>query len=333
MDPTEEYTQRRERYRREEQILQKRSIAIGNWRLAIGVTEAVLAWLVFGAKILTPWPLLLPVLAFIVLAVWHQRIMRSRTLAERAAVYYERGLARLRDEWLGTGIAGERHRNPGHVYAEDLDLFGKGSLFELVATTRTAAGEDTLADWLLHPAASEEVLQRQEAVDELRFCLELREDLALLAADVPPAVNVKLPGDWGNEAPVNFPAVLSPLMALLALGGIAAVLGFFAGRVPIWIPVGILGCDYALIFILRAKVQQVLGGVEGGRDVMLLSALLHRLEREKFESRKLKRLRAMLEAKGDPASKRIARLCRLVDWLDSSDHVLIRIVRTLILWQ
>ncbi len=333
MDPTAEYTERRERYHREEQILQKRSIAIGNWRLAIGVTEAVLAWLVFGAKVVSPWSLLVPVLAFIALAVWHQRIMRSRTLAERAAAYYERGLARLRDEWPGTGIAGERHRNPEHVYAEDLDLFGKGSLFELVATTRTAAGEDTLASWLLHPAESEEVLQRQEAVDELRFCLDLREDFALLAADVPPNVNVKLLGDWGDAAPVTFPPVLSPLMALLAMGGIAAVLGFFAGRMPLWVPVAILGCDYALIFTLRAKVNQVLGNVEGGRDVKLLSALLHRLERERFESRKLKRLRAMLEAEGEPASKRIARLGRLVDWLDSSDHVLIRIVRPLILWQ
>ncbi len=217
MDPMAEYTARRERYRREEQILQKRSVAIGNWRLAIGVTEAVLAWLVFGAKIVTPWSLLVPVLAFIALAMWHQRIIRRRTLAERAAAYYERGLARLRDEWLGRGITGERHRNPEHVYAEDLDLFGKGSLFELVARTRTAAGEDTLASWLLHPAESQEVLARQESIDELRSCLNLREDIALLAGDVPPTLNVKLLGDWGNAAPVNFPAILAPLMVLLAI--------------------------------------------------------------------------------------------------------------------
>ncbi len=80
-------------------------------------------------------------------------------------------------------------------------------------------------------------------------------------------------------------------------------------------------------------MQQVLENVEGGRDVKLLSALVHRLERERFESRKLKKLRAMLEAEGEPASRRIARLGRLVDWLDSSDHVLIRIIRPLILWQ
>ena len=71
----------------------------------------------------------------------------------------------------------------GHPFARDLDLFGPGSLFELLNTTRTDVGEETLADWLRSPAAAAEIAGRQQSVDELRPLLDLREDIAVLAAE------------------------------------------------------------------------------------------------------------------------------------------------------
>ena len=70
-----------------------------------------------------------------------------------------------------------------HPYARDLDLFGPGSLFQLIDTARTESGEETLADWLRAPADSREVLARQEAVAELRDRIDFRETLAVLAAE------------------------------------------------------------------------------------------------------------------------------------------------------
>ena len=43
-----------------------------------------------------------------------------------------------KNRWMGGGETGERFRNPAHVYEEDLDLFGKGSLFELISTAQNA---------------------------------------------------------------------------------------------------------------------------------------------------------------------------------------------------
>ena len=60
---------------------------------------------------------------------------------------------RLDDRWIGTGATGERFSEPAHPYAEDLDLFGRGSLFELLSTARTHVGEETLAEWLRTPAS------------------------------------------------------------------------------------------------------------------------------------------------------------------------------------
>ena len=46
---------------------------------------------------------------------------------------------------MGTGEPGDRFRDDHHVYANDLDLFGRGSLFELLSLARTRTGEETLA--------------------------------------------------------------------------------------------------------------------------------------------------------------------------------------------
>ena len=74
-----------------------------------------------------------------------------------AVAFYERGLARVRHEWIGRGESASASTRPDHLYADDLDLFGRGSLFELLATARTQAGEEMLAAWLTAPAPPEEV--------------------------------------------------------------------------------------------------------------------------------------------------------------------------------
>ena len=71
------------------------------------------------------------------LAILHEQVIRARTHAETAAAFYRLGFARMEDRWSGTGATGDRFRDPKHVYADDLDLFGRGCLFELLSTAQT----------------------------------------------------------------------------------------------------------------------------------------------------------------------------------------------------
>ena len=96
------------------------------------------------------------------------RNTRLHSQVERIACFYENGMARFSHQWQGRGIGGEELRPPTHAYASDLDLFGTGSLFELLCTARTSVGRTTLANWLLNPAQWEEVAERQAAIVELR---------------------------------------------------------------------------------------------------------------------------------------------------------------------
>jgi hypothetical protein len=334
MNPLTEYETRRDRWRQERQSLERLFIRVGNWRLILGILEALLAWLVFGKGAIGGWILLGPLLAFIALVVWHHRIMRRRTAADRAIKFYESRLASVNGNWMGTGPAGDEFRSPDHVYADDLDLFGKGSLFELASTCRLAAGEQTLATWLLAPASSEQVASRQEAVQELSARLDLREEIALLGEDIRANLHVEPLARWGSMPPVVFPAGARLLAPVLAIAGVVALVAIFAGKWPLWPFVAILVCDLLLGWACRKQVMQVSSTLEDPAQALrLLSLLLAHLERRQFASPHLQELRGKLVTAGLPASKRIARLERWLDWLDSSDHLLVRIIAPILLWR
>ena len=126
--------------------------SVGFRALFAGLLGLVILLLAFGAHWLSSWWLVPPILIYTILLYYHERLTRAWYRSLRAVAFYENGLARLRDDWKGRGQSGSRFQDETHPYASDLDLFGVGSLFELLCTARTRTGEDTLATWLLHAA-------------------------------------------------------------------------------------------------------------------------------------------------------------------------------------
>src|SRR6266702_3703877 len=132
----------------------------------LGYAKVALAFATFlSAVLLLNHPtaikfLLAPAVLFVLLAVLHEKRLSALRFRQRAIHFYEGGIARLEDRWAGIGETGERFPDPSHPYARDLDLFGRASLFELLCTARTRAGEETLARWLLAPAPPDEVRGR-----------------------------------------------------------------------------------------------------------------------------------------------------------------------------
>ncbi|HEY4962342.1 MAG TPA: mismatch repair protein, partial [Terriglobales bacterium] len=200
MLPSEEYVQRRNARQLRVSQYEQIHIRLGNARLLLAAVAVVMAWASFRAHDFSPWWLAAPVAAFVGLASYHTRILRARELAQRAAEFYEKGLARVEDRWANSGETGQRFDNPHHVYAADLDLFGNSSLFQLLSTARTRMGEDTLAEWLLSPAPVERVHERHAAVNELRDQLDLREDLAVLGEDVGVGVHPAVLSQWAESS-------------------------------------------------------------------------------------------------------------------------------------
>ncbi|MGH9695753.1 MAG: MutS-related protein, partial [Bryobacteraceae bacterium] len=199
----------------------------------------------------------------------------------------------------------------------------------MVSTARTAAGESALAAWLLEPASRETALLRQDAVKELREKLDLREAISLLGDDVRAGVDAESLGKWGSLAPVNFPAAMRWLAPALVIAGIVTLLAFFLGLIPLWPFLLVVACDFAVIFATRQQVAAIAGAVQTpGSDLNILVLLLERLELERFQSPLLRQSLVFL-----PVSQRVRHLKRWVELLDSSDHVLMRVVGPLLLWR
>jgi hypothetical protein len=331
--PRAEYEKRLQQRRSSAESMDGWHHRIGNARLILFIAAVILAWLAFKSQRISPWWILIPLCGFTVLVVLHGRVLQQLQQLRRAVEFYKRGLDRLDERWEGEGEPGDRFRDSSHPYSEDLDLFGKGSLFELLCSARTHAGEQTLASWLKSPAQITEIRARQGAVEELRSSLNLREDLAGIGTDLRAGVNPDTLIRWG-EGPMRFrsnairiAAALLTSLALVALG--------------IWISTGnhewfSLTVLIELLFVYfqrRAVGPAVASAENAGRDLALLASVLARLEREHFKAAHLKSLRAVLDREGKPPSRLIAQLDRLIVLLDSRRNMLFAPIALVLLWE
>ena len=331
--PGAEYARRLIERRDAAEHLAARAGRLSNLRLAVFLIGLAVAVAVFGPKLLSGWMLLPPLAAFAALVLWHDRVLRARQRADRSVAFYQRGLARLDGSWPGTGPGGEAFADPAHPYAADLDLFGPGSLFELLCTARTAAGEARLAAWLSAPAAPDEARARQAAVAELRPRLDLREELALQGEDVRAGVHPAALQAWGSEPALHGAQAWRLIAGALAALATLALMGWVLGGTGPLPLVCTLAMETLVALRFRGQVRHALAAAEQpARDLALLAELLERLEAECFEAPRLVALRAALDTEGRPASREIARLRGLIELADARRNQLFAPLAAMLLW-
>ena len=298
-------------------------------RLVLAALTLGVAW---GALLAHAFALVwtvLPIAAFIGAVLYHQRVRRARERAERAAAFYRRGIERIEDRWAGAGgPAGERFNDPHHIYAADLDLFGRGSLFELLCTARTRMGEQCLADWLRSPASLESIRARQAAVAELRSRMDLREQLALLGESASTGVYPEALVAWAHTPNALQQRWLGWMVWLLPVLAAAALI--------VWVVIGmvapfivILLVEAAVLYRLKARVEQVLYGVENAFDgLALFCALLGRLGQERFDAAPLQVLMQRLSSHTLPAARAMQRLAGIANYAGSRRNQLGQLLAT-----
>jgi hypothetical protein len=346
-DPVSIYSALLSQRRQETAALLGKHARFAYARLGLAVCAAAVVWLALQRGFSILW-ILAPAAAFVGLMMAHERVLRQLERRRRAEAFYERALSRLTGAWEGRGETGEKYADAAHPYARDLDLFGKGSLFELLSTARTHIGEATLARWLREPADPALARARQAAVEELRAQLDLRERLAVLAEDARSGVDPVSLARWG-EAPAQLAG--GGLRAwvwafrIFGIAGLAAGFMAMAGgagfvKLPGWFDV--FGRDLFLlalavngIFYYRNRVpmEAVVAAVdEAAHELRLLTEVLALLESQSVQAPLLVQLRASLDTEGAPPSTRLARLNRLTDYLDSRENIFVRLAEPFVLW-
>jgi MutS domain V len=331
-DAESEYRSRLKIFRATEARYKQIHAKLGPATLLLLAVSVVSAGWILTTRISAIYWVLLPISLLISFAITHERVIRAIRKFSRKIAFYERGLDRIGNKWMGTGETGDRFSDPSHPYARDLDIFGAGSLFELLCTARTRAGEEILAKWLLAPAPPDEVRLRNAAVSELRTRLDLREDLAVLGTDFRSGVQPEAFSAWGGGSSTLQPGLLQiifPLLAFLWICSLVAWAAFDLKYPALLISVVNLG----LASKFRERTSKSASAIEeAAHDLKLLSQVLARIEQEKFSSSKLSNLHAVFKEYGVIASQGVARLNRLVDFLVSRRHLAVQVLDPFVFW-
>ena len=317
MSPTEQYSQRL--VEREARLVQYDVLdaRIEGIRLAIGASFLIIAWLCFGPVSLPGWWLGTPVLAFIAVLIYHQRVRSLRTHAQKAVQYYRAGLERLSDQWSGNGTAGARFAVQDHIYADDLDLFGKDSLYELLCAARTQMGETILAQWLLAPAAIDTIYARHASIADLRSRFAFRESMAIDGDILKNELHAATLDAWAqapNRLGGGWIRWIAPLIAGLAIAAIA-IWATWGAAFPL---LAVIMIEIALMVFLRKPIHTAITTVESAfEDLKGLSVLLKRIEAQRFDAAPLHSLQLKLSSHGLGAGAALSKLATIVNFVEA----------------
>ena len=315
----DEYRQRAIQFASERDALARPRNRLANLRLLAAVVIAVAAVLLILER---TWPpavvLVIGLAAFVWLVLRHRRVVLQQ---RRAALLYEinwEGVARYLRDWDRLPMRHTPHVEPNHPFANDLDLFGRASLFHLLDTVTTPMGETALRASLLEPESPAGVVSRQDAVRELAPERDWRQELALQG---------RLAGEQREEPEAFLTWAEGPLalqsrrwLVWLARLGLAATIVVAALVLGDWIPAswiaGPLLFNLVVSQLGKPDAAERLEAVRSQHHAIgAYAGLLTHLDTSSFNAPYLSRLHQRLLATGQPAHVQIARLGRLTGWI------------------
>ncbi|WP_430810578.1 MULTISPECIES: MutS-related protein [unclassified Carboxylicivirga] len=328
-DTKQFYTQSLGHWQVKEQALKRRFVVNAWLRLVFFVAAFSLPFMFFHYWSLTFFiAFALLFIAFMAL-VWRAgRIRKQREYVKHRSELIAKELACIDGTWIEAddGAAFMEH---DHDYAHDLDLFGKGSLFQFINRTVTPQGAKCLADQLKHISCNRTALEaRQAAMGELAKKSEFRQHFYALAA--------LAAADNKRNEPLDL--TRQPDLSFLSKGTRVLIFGFLltAILVVFLILTGVLKASLLLVLFFSGlgvvgltikKINKAHSAVSSlGRYLQRYSHLIRYVEQNKMETPYLLGLKNTLIADGQSASEITARLSVLIQRFDQRLNMLLGVV-------
>jgi hypothetical protein len=233
--------------------------------------------------------------------------------------------------------AGETWIDTSHDFSNDIDLFGKDSLFQCLNRTFTGYGRAVLAGWLSDPyILAKELRERQEAVKELSGFLEWRQEFmahgigkSLEKSDIESLLW------WLNKDEFFFTSIVKrSLIIILPALTVASLVMVIAGIVPYQLFISFFMLNLMLTgFGLRNtnRIHQLLS-----RKYEFLASvykLLTHFETQQFKSAVLSGIRSGLTGGPASAAMKIKKLSGVIKSFDSRLNIFAGfLLNGLILW-
>ena len=210
---------------------------------------------------------------------------------------------------------GVEYGNLAHPYSNDLDIFGKDSLFQNLNRTSTYIGEVKLAKLLLSKVPNDRIILNQKAIKELSPKIDWRQYLSALAKSTKDKKEVyQRLIHWTRIKDDEFPLFLtiisyaSPLLLMLSL------LSYYFTENSLFFYIAVALFILNLILLttqLRKIKEEIIGSDKIHNIIKSYSFIIEGIEGECFESAKLNDLKNQLVCKKGYASYQVRKLSYL----------------------
>ncbi len=221
---------------------------------------------------------------------------------------------------------GREFADPAHPWSHDLDIFGRGSLYQYLNRTSTLKGRALLAEALTtEPAGPEAIKKRQQLLGDLKKRIDFRQTFTA-RGEMFSENEDDLPGieKWlSSEAYIvkrKWLFYLALVMSALSLGSITYGI-IVPGGASLLLPV--LLFNFALLSPFIARTNQYQGSISKKHDLLQGYALLLDLIADTpFENEDLK----TMQSGAAEGMKEVKKLSKLISWFDQRLNMLLGVV-------
>lgn len=319
---------------------EKSIITIAYLRLATLIIGISVVFYTFRIKsyVVSLGVFILSLIIFIYLIIKHDKEINKKNYSVAMKTVNERALKRLTGEWKEFQEDGSEFRDATHSYSEDLDIFGKGSLFQWINSTRTFIGKESLKNRLIKPLkTASNITRTQQALQELAANLEWRqlfEAEGLVVSD-----NCNDPKElyeWAKDRNELYSKLwliilvrIIPAITLCLIG-----LYFFTSLISLRVVFLMLTLNLAILFIDSKKRGAAFNSIYKYKNsITIYSKLIELIENKDFHSEYLKELKGNLSAlQGLNAVKAIKELSNIYDKVSDRRNLIFFIINILFLW-
>lgn len=276
---------------------------------------------------------------FLILLNKHSRIRHNKKCSTLMCEINESSLKRLKGEWKSFEDDGADFLNDDHNYSKDLDIFGKGSLFQYINTASTYLGREKVKHILAYPNYSiEEIYDRQEAVKELSDNLGWRQRfMAEGKIATEEKKNPELLFKWGKEKNNLFCSgkfiLMTYILPIITIGVI--LLYFLLGSIPYYFPLIAIGIQILILKFNSEKSNKILNVVyKYKKDIEVYSKMLNLIEKKSFKSSYLVKLKENLISENKiTATEQINKLSRVVNLISDRANFFYHIINIVTFWE
>lgn len=287
------------------------------WIIAIFISTGY-SWAVLG-------PVLgLGVVVFTILVKVHSRLHKRKDILDQLVYINKQEEMSMAYEY-SENDDGKQYINESHFFTYDLDIFGKGGLFQYINRCSTVTGKNRLADDLSSIEHSTDVIEgRQQAIAELAGLFGWRQDFRVKGLLVEEQDD-DIPGlkDW-VALPPDFKSIFFRIiLVLIPMINLAMILLVAFDIITFWHFLAYLIFPLAFSGIKHRTVNKKHNLLSRKFPVLnKYSDLFEMIESYEFSSEKLRKSSENLRLNGQSAGKAISQLARITNAFDTRLNLL-----------